>query len=158
MYQPNAAAYQQLLQPFVPVSCEYAIRANNSASAFTGVNLNKPTLPFYVRHNVPTSTPQQPNHPTVPTLPIQNNSIPSIPTTLSSSSYPSVMSNFQHFQHPFFSDLLAAQQQLTRFQAAHTVTTPSVTGPTTVPAVINNNNNNEDLISLQPFKKIRRDV
>lgn len=158
VYQPNAAAYQQLLQPFVPVSCEYPIRANNTASALTGVNLNKPTLPFYIRHNVPTSMPQQP----LPTLPIQNNpmnSMPSIPSTVATSvSYPTVMSNFQHFQHPFFSDLLAAQQQLSRFQTAHTITTPSVTGPTTVPAVINNNNNNEDLISLQPFKKIRRDI
>ncbi|XP_026680360.1 uncharacterized protein LOC103510443 isoform X1 [Diaphorina citri] len=172
VYQPNAAAYQQLLQPFVPVSCEYQIhRPNNTASALTGVNLNKqhthsPTLPLYVRHNVPTSTTSVQH--TIPTLPNQHNpTLSNLPSSVASSvSFPTaaVMSslphNFQHFQHPFFTDLLAATQ-LSRFQAAQTITTPSVTSPTTVPAVLNNNNNNnnEDLLQMQqPFKKIRRDV
>lgn len=160
VYQPNAAAYQQLLQPFVPVSCEYQIhRPNSNASVLTGVNLNKqtssptPTLPFYVRHSVPTSTTpsSQPN----PNLPSSIASSVSFPTAAVMSNLPH---NFQHFQHPFFSDLFAASH-LSRLQAAQTYTTPSYTGPTTVPAVLNNNNNNnEDLIHLQPFKKIRRDV
>ncbi|KAL1458167.1 hypothetical protein WDU94_008336, partial [Cyamophila willieti] len=154
VYQPNAAAYQQLLQPFVPVSCEYQIppvRSTSNASILTGVNLNKhtsspaPTLPFYIRHNVPTTSSPNP----------QPN-----PSIASSVSYPTsaLPHNFQHFQHhPFFTDLLAATQ-LSRLQVAQTITTPSYPGPTTVPAVLNNNNNNEDLLHMQPFKKIRRDV
>lgn len=44
VYQPSATAYQQLLQPFVPVSCEYRAPAPApTPAAYTGVPLNKPT-------------------------------------------------------------------------------------------------------------------
>uniref|UniRef100_T1HLH8 Uncharacterized protein n=1 Tax=Rhodnius prolixus TaxID=13249 RepID=T1HLH8_RHOPR len=48
VYQPASATYQQLLQPFVPVSCEYRPAppgASLAAAAFTGVSLNKPPPP-----------------------------------------------------------------------------------------------------------------
>ncbi|XP_014249569.1 protein muscleblind isoform X2 [Cimex lectularius] len=41
VYQPASATYQQLLQPFVPVSCEYRPSPATTAAAFTGVALNK---------------------------------------------------------------------------------------------------------------------
>lgn len=47
VYQPSATAYQQLLQPFVPVSCEYRAPppATPGLAAFTGVPLNKQAAP-----------------------------------------------------------------------------------------------------------------
>lgn len=54
VYQQSAAtAYQQLLQPFVPVSCEYRLPPSTSAfsttaanaAAFTGISLNKQAIP-----------------------------------------------------------------------------------------------------------------
>lgn len=44
VYQPSGTAYQQLLQPFVPVSCEYRPPPPGLA-AFTGVPLNKQAIP-----------------------------------------------------------------------------------------------------------------
>uniref|UniRef100_A0A1B6E1Y4 C3H1-type domain-containing protein n=1 Tax=Clastoptera arizonana TaxID=38151 RepID=A0A1B6E1Y4_9HEMI len=46
VYQPSAT-YQQLLQPFVPVSCEYRAPAPAAPglAAFTGVPLNKQAIP-----------------------------------------------------------------------------------------------------------------
>nr|XP_024214606.1 protein muscleblind isoform X8 [Halyomorpha halys] len=62
VYQPSAT-YQQLLQPFVPVSCEYRPPL---AAAFTGVALNKappkPYLPYLIRP--PTTQPPPPPQPT----------------------------------------------------------------------------------------------
>ncbi|XP_046676442.1 muscleblind-like protein isoform X2 [Homalodisca vitripennis] len=56
VYQPSATAYQQLLQPFVPVSCEYRAPPppTQGLAAFTGVPLNKQTAP------APTPAPNQP--------------------------------------------------------------------------------------------------
>lgn len=46
VYQPSATAYQQLLQPFVPVSCEYRAPPPPAPAlaAFTGIPLNKQAL------------------------------------------------------------------------------------------------------------------
>ncbi|KAK7576733.1 hypothetical protein V9T40_013019 [Parthenolecanium corni] len=58
VYQQSAAtAYQQLLQPFVPVSCEYRLPPTSSsafssnAAAFTGISLNKQMLPAAAASN-----------------------------------------------------------------------------------------------------------
>uniref|UniRef100_A0A0A9ZCA8 Protein muscleblind n=1 Tax=Lygus hesperus TaxID=30085 RepID=A0A0A9ZCA8_LYGHE len=88
VYQPASATYQQLLQPFVPVSCEY----RSSSAAFTGVALNK-VIPQYQPITTTASYP------------------PNVAT------YPSAASPFQFQvrpppqipQTPLISDLIAAQ-------------------------------------------------
>lgn len=62
VYQPSATAYQQLLQPFVPVSCEYRAPppppAAPGLAAFTGMPLNKQTntLQNTMPNNLPPTT------------------------------------------------------------------------------------------------------
>lgn len=60
VYQQSAAtAYQQLLQPFVPVSCEYRLPPSSTAfsttaataAAFTGISLNKQAIPQTPSHS-----------------------------------------------------------------------------------------------------------
>ncbi len=60
VYQQSAAtAYQQLLQPFVPVSCEYRLPPSSTAfpttaataAAFTGISLNKQAIPTIPSHS-----------------------------------------------------------------------------------------------------------
>ncbi|XP_054282949.1 protein muscleblind-like isoform X2 [Macrosteles quadrilineatus] len=52
VYQPSAT-YQQLLQPFVPVSCEYRAPPTTAPlAAFTGVPLNKQPPPHLTHHHL----------------------------------------------------------------------------------------------------------
>lgn len=125
VYQPSATAYQQLLQPFVPVSCEYRAPppSTTGLAAFTGVPLNKQT--------VPAPTPVPANY----QLLSQHFAAlaamrPPLPTA--TAAFPSTSTAAGHPQAPnpnLITDLLAAA------------------------ANVNNNNNNDD--ELQPFKKMK---
>ncbi|XP_018902608.1 muscleblind-like protein isoform X2 [Bemisia tabaci] len=82
MYQPGATAtYQQLLQPFVPVSCEYRLplaAAGNMAAFTTGVALNKaptvtvPATPSHPQQFLRYPTPSAQSQFALPTLPSQS--------------------------------------------------------------------------------------
>lgn len=88
MYQPGVGAYQQLMQPYVPVSCEYNASATSpvtvtttapepkekaklaqAALNYTGVSLNKQVARGYPYQFAPSAYMPAGALPTIPSLP-----------------------------------------------------------------------------------------
>lgn len=123
VYQPSATAYQQLLQPFVPVSCEYRAPPPHTQglAAYTGVPLNKQTVPS--PSPVPTTNYQLLSQHFAALAAMR----PPVPPT----AYPSTSTASAHPQPPnpsLINDLLAAA------------------------ATVNNNNNDDELQPYKKMK------
>jgi len=147
MYQPGA--YQQLMQPYVPVSCEYSAtsppapepkeKAKLAAAAlnYTGVSLNKQVARGYAypfAQPYPTMPPVSAPCPVPPYLLRQ--AYPTPPHSQSPMLYPT---------HPIYMASHMAQMHST----ATTHTTPTILPP---PASVTSENNNT---SPQPYKKMK---